>query len=242
MTLQSQIAKLLGKRDTLSSEQCTEQIEKITKRLEELRSRAYAINSSPTGRGNLGPEREKIAETGSPKDLIALNHEEELLSAEDSSLCFQRDALRKRQATAINEEAPGLARAAIRKLGPALKAAEAAKVACDKSTAKLESIQTEIAAARTTADLANVDCPHVKYKIFEQLARCLGWYWFESYQTVEPQNGSRALHRRRMILTDYEPELKPTFPTLGQAGRDQWAAEAPARRKAQKKREAYVKE
>lgn len=242
MTLQSQIAKLLGKRDDLNSEQCTEHIKAITSRLEELRSRAYAINSSPTGRGNLGPEREKIAETGSPKDLIVLNHEEELLSAEDSSLCFQRDALRKRKETAINEEAPGLAKIGIKKLPAALKVAEAAKAAHDKATSKLESIQAEIAAARRTADLAGVDCPFVKYKIFEQLAHALGWYWFTDYQPLQVENGTRALHRRRMLLTDYQPELKPTFPTLGQAGRDRWATEAPARRKAQKKREAYVKE
>ena len=242
-TIQESVAKLLsGKRDTLSSEQCAEQIEKITKRLEVIRARTADIHSWPTGRGKFGLEREKIAETGSPEDLIALNREEELLSAEDISLCHQRDALRKRKETAINEEAPGLAKAAIKRLGPALKLVEVAKTACDKATAKLEDIQAEIAAARRTADLANVDCPHIKYKLFEQLAVALNWYWFESYEPLQPQNGSRALHRRRIILTDYKPEMKPIFPTLGQAGRDQWAAEAPARRKAQKKREAYVKE
>ena len=213
-TIQESVAKLLGKRDTLSSEQCAAEIEKITSRIGEIRARSKEISSSPTGRGNLGPEREKIAETGSPADLIKLNQEEEILDAEDSSLCFQRDALRERLKKAVIEEAPGLAKAAIKKLGPALKVAEAAKTACDKATAKLEDIQAEIAAARTTADLANVDCPHVKYKIFEQLARCLGWYWFESYQTLEPQNGSRALHRRRMALTNYRPELKPIFPDI----------------------------
>ena len=243
MTLQATIAKMLTKRDSLTSAQCTAEIEKIGKRREKILARTAAIHSWPTGRGKLGPEREKIAETGNPVDLIKLSEEESLLEAEDESLCTQREVLRERLKKAVIEEVPGLARAAIKRLPAALKTAEAAKAQHDKATAKLEDIQAEIAAARRTADLAGVvDCPFVKYKIFEQLAHALNWYWFQSYEPLQVENGTRALHRRRMILTDYRPELKPVFPTLGQEGAYQRAIEAPAMRKAQKKREAYVKE
>ena len=70
MTLQATIAKILTKRDSLTSAQCTAEIEKIGKRREKILARTAAIHSWPTGRGKLGPEREKIAETGNPVDLI----------------------------------------------------------------------------------------------------------------------------------------------------------------------------
>ena len=204
-TIQETVAKLLGNRDKLTSKQCEENIQQISERLEEIRSRTADISSQPTGRGKLGPERERIAETGSPQDLIKLDTEEQLLEAEDSSLCYQRVALRKRQETALIEEAPGLAKSAIKRLGPALKAAETASAVHIKATAALEAVKDEITAARRTANQGGIKAPAVKTDDFTRLAELLGWHYTPSH-IVHEDNMRLALKTRRLELTDWQPE------------------------------------
>ena len=54
--------------------------------------------------------------------------------------------------------------------------------------------------------------------MFERLAYALDWYWFSSYTPRDKKNGSKALHRHRMALTDYSPELIPVLHDYTDAG------------------------
>lgn len=200
-TIQEKVAKLLGKPDQLTSIQCTDLIEKISARLEKIRARVADISSESTGRGDLGPERQRIAKTGTPAELLALEDEERLLNAEDISLCAQRDALRKREEKAQIEEAPGLAKAAIKRLGPALKAAESTSAAFTKARAKVESIQIEIKEARRKAIHAGIEAPPVKPDDFDRLAAMLNWVWTPEMPEHQKGNRNIALKMRRRDLT-----------------------------------------
>ncbi len=214
-SLQQKIAGLLGKRDSLTSSVCVENIEKISVRLEKIRARTARtadIHSWPTGRGKLGPERERVAETGSPSDLIKLKQEEELLEAEESSLCHQRDALRERLKKAAIEESPALVKVAIKKLGPALKSAETATRSLAKSTAILESVKDEIRTARRTATDADIKAPVVKPDDFDRLAELLGWNYSKP-PFISESNVRNARSDRRAELTGWMPD-QPAEPEM----------------------------
>lgn len=235
MNIQQMGAKLLGKRNELTSKECADQIKATTKRLEIIRARDLEISADLNGRGEfIGATRQRVAETGSPAELIRLDTEAELLEAEDSSLYAQRVALETRQKKAVIEESPALVKAAIKKLPAAMTAAEAAKVAYDQAISKLESLQTEIESGRSTAlhggqehagiaPAAGLACPSVSLELFERLAHCLKWYASDHPPAVG--NLSRTLRRHRLTLTDFAPEREPIFQDISDiAVRDREAA------------------
>lgn len=220
MNIQATVAKLLGKRDTLASKECSEQIKAINERLAEIRARDKDISSDRNGRGDfIGATRQRISLTGTPEDLIKLNTEEQLIEAEDISLCSQRDALQEREKKAVIEEAPTLVKAAIKKLPAALKAAESTKAAYDHAITSLEGLHIEISTARRIAlhdgqshagpAPQGLSCPAVTLEQFERLAHMLRWY--KEDQPAIVGNNRAVIQRNRLALTDYKPDRIPVF-------------------------------
>lgn len=208
MNIQSTIAKLLQKRDGLTAEQCRQQIEAIATRKQQIDERLAAITGTVSGYSGLPPERKRVAETGTPAELLALDAEEQLLDAEADSLSIQRDALRERLARALVEESVPAAKAAIKRLEPALKAAEVARAKADQAKAELLSIEGEISSARDTAVRGGLECPGVTVELFNRLAEVLDWIGRPS-AAVYPENLAAMLKQRRMKLTDWRPEVDP---------------------------------
>jgi hypothetical protein len=212
MNLQATIAKLLAsKRDSLTSPECHKQIAAIGARLEEIRARLAAIDREPAASGKLSSERKRIAESGAPEELLELDREQDLLEAEDLSLCTQREALRERMQKATIEEAPGRVKAALKRLGPALQAAETAAAARAKAIAELSALQVEISAQRRIAKDGGIDAPAVSDADFERLAVSLNWNYEEKH-IVFKENVDSTRRLRRMELTAWRPK-QPAEPS-----------------------------
>lgn len=214
-SLQLQLARLMGRREGLTSAECDAKLREIGERLEAIDARSLEIDYNSGGRP--GPALRKALEEGEPRDVLKLQDESRLLDAERDSLLAQREAIQERREAAIAEEALPVARQALKKI-PALAAqAEKAAAALAQARAALEAELDALTQARHTALGGGQKPPKMDEALFDRLHAFFRW-------------NEIALDTRRRTLLD---RLHPNIEAAN-------AREAERREQAEKQRKAFV--
>ncbi|MDZ4729808.1 MAG: hypothetical protein SH820_07690 [Xanthomonadales bacterium] len=214
--IQQRIAKLLSKPSALTHSDCEDQIRAAGNRIEEIRTRVGLIDNDTNASGRWPAERQRIAEVGSPQELIALDQELELLGAEENSLVAQRDALRKRSAAAQAEESLDRTAAALLKLPKALEATERALEASAAAVHGLTLLKEEISAQRAIGIQGGLDSPTMPPDQFDRLAACLGWLDHKIGNITYPENIAKMVRHQRNALVNDGEKHAPTMLDSGQ--------------------------
>lgn len=207
MTLQQALAKLLNRRDKLTSEQCDAELAKIAGRLEEIDQRSLEIDYNAGGRP--GPTLKAALETGTPQQVLDLQRECELLEAERASIEAQRDALRERREKAISEEAVPRCKEVLRKLPAAVSRVERLKAELREARAELDSATEAFGAARKVAADGGQQPPAMDRRLFDRLMDA---------------RGTNA-EGRALVLTPWTGELLPHVAAARELDRKRWERE-----------------
>ena len=207
MTLQQTLAKLLSRRDKLSSQQCTDELDKIDGRLAEIDARSLLIDRNFGGAP--GPLLKAALETGTPDQVLALRREAELLEAERASIEAQREALEERRQQAISEEAVPTCRASLKKLPAAVTRLEALAREAIEARAELELLTEVFSSARKVALDGGQEPPAMEKALFDRLMRATGRNVEANLAIVEAWTGAPAPHvaeLRRLDELRYEKD------------------------------------
>lgn len=207
MTLQQALAKLLNRRDKLTSQQCTDELAKIDGRLEEIDQRSLEIDYNFGGRP--GPTLKAALETGTPQQVLDLQRECELLAAERASIEAQRDALKERRQHALSEEAVPTCRDALRKLPAAVSRVEKLTRELAEARAELDAQTGAFSTARKTAIVGRQSPPAMELGLFDRVMAALG-------RKGEARNG---------VLEAWTDTLPPHVAEMRRLDQERWDRE-----------------
>jgi len=166
------IARLLGSNQASPADELRQALAELERRRKTIAARLAAIQRGSAINGGPGPERRRVLHTGSPDEIVALDHEVEALMAErDQQLPTQHSELAKRLEQAEADEArqrlPGRVKSIPAILAKHQKAAQALQAARDE----LDAAVSDVIVARR---LAGDDAPGLDDDTIGQIADVKG--------------------------------------------------------------------